>query len=507
MEADRSTLFRRVAARFALGMVVANVGGAVFVLVLLLFVLPLPPVDDDHATRVTNVIAYVAYLAVAVPAGALWGIRLARPISGWLLDGRDPDPREQRITLLAPLRQMGVHAALWLGGLLLFVGINLTYSHRLALLVGVTVVLGGLTTCAAGYVLAERTLRPFARLALAASLPERVSLPGVTTRVLGTWALCTGVPVLGIVLIGSAQLLGVLSTPSIDRLAATAVALGGIALLVGLAALTLTASSIADPISGVRKALREVQRGRTDVEVAVYDGSEVGMLQTGFNQMVEGIRERERLRDLFGRQVGEDVARHALERGTELGGEVREVAALFVDVVGSTQLAESRPPAEVVDVLNELFCVVVEVVAEHGGAVNKFEGDAALCVFGAPLERDDPAGDALAAARDMVARLRAEVPQLDVGIGVSFGAAVAGNVGAAERFEYTVIGDPVNEAARLTELAKHEPGRVLASGSAVRAASEAEAARWRDGDARTLRGRSAPTRLWAPAVEPDPAAG
>lgn len=499
MPADGARLFRHAELRFGLGMVVANTVGAVLVLVLILFVLPLPPVDDEHAARVTNVIAYAIFLAVAIPVGTLWGLWLARPIQRWIVEEREPTALEQRITLLAPMRQMAVHAVLWLAGLVLFVAINLGYSSRLALLVGVTIALGGVTTCAAGYVLAERTLRPLARLALRAGVPDQLLVPGVTTRVLLTWALCTAVPVLGIVLLGGAQVLGILSTPSIDRLAATSVALGVVALVVGLLAILLTARSIADPVSGVRHALAEVQRGRTDVEVEVYDGSEVGLLQAGFNQMVEGIRERERLRDLFGRQVGEDVARHALERGTELGGEVREVAALFVDVVGSTQLAESRPPAEVVDVLNEFFCVVVDVVAEHGGAVNKFEGDAALCVFGAPIDRDDPAGDALAAARDMAAGLRRHVPQLDFGIGVSHGPAVAGNVGAAERFEYTVIGDPVNEAARLTELAKGEPSRVLASGSAVRAAREAEAGRWRDGDERTLRGRSAPTRLFSPA--------
>ena len=141
--------------------------------------------------------------------------------------------------------------------------------------------------------------------------------------------------------------------------------------------------------------------------VAVSDGSEVGLLQAGFNRMVAGLEERERLRDLFGRQVGEDVARRALERGVELGGEERDVAVLFVDLVGSTQLAAERPPAEVVALLNAFFGAVVAVVGAHGGAVNKFEGDAALCVFGAPLARDDArrrrarrrAGAARAAAR------------------------------------------------------------------------------------------------------------
>ena len=140
---------------------------------------------------------------------------------------------------------------------------------------------------------------------------------------------------------------------------------------------------------------------------------------------------------------------------------------MFVDVIGSTTLAATRPPTEVVEVLNRFFAVVVDVVHRHGGFVNKFEGDAALAVFGAPVPLDDPAGAALAAARELAVRLDAEVEEIAAGIGASFGAAVAGNIGAEQRYEYTVIGDPVNEAARLTELAKDVPGRVVASETAL----------------------------------------
>jgi adenylate cyclase len=299
------------------------------------------------------------------------------------------------------------------------------------------------------------------------------------------------------VLLGASQVSG-LTHASADRIAGAALVLAGIALGVGSIAAVLSARSVAEPVEEVRRALDQVRRGDAEVGLEVYDGSEVGMLQAGFNQMVAGLRERERLRDLFGRQVGEDVARAALEHGTELGGEAREVAALFVDLVGSTELAASRPPHEVVELLNEFFCVVVVVVGEHGGFVNKFEGDAALCVFGAPLEREDAAGDALAAARRLRRRLCDELPHCDFGIGVSYGTAVAGNIGAAERFEYTVIGDPVNEAARLTELAKQREGRILASGSALEVAREDEVAHWTvDGEVE-LRGRGAATELAVP---------
>jgi adenylate cyclase len=175
------------------------------------------------------------------------------------------------------------------------------------------------------------------------------------------------------------------------------------------------------------------------------------------------------------------------------------VAILFVDVIGSTALAAERRPEQVVELLNAFFTVVVEVVREHDGWVNKFEGDAALAVFGAPVPISDPAASALAAARELARRLESEV-ELEAGIGVSAGEVVAGNVGEESRFEYTVIGDPVNEAARLTELAKEKPGRVLASGAALELASGAEGERWQADGSATLRGRSSETDLAVPAA-------
>jgi adenylate cyclase len=500
MRGTPSDLERRLWLPYAALMIGANVIGAVIVFVVVRWILPLPVVDDPSSAQRTNLIALAAYLVFAVPVGTLWVLRLLRPVQGWLRADRAPSEAEQRVALLTPAREIVVHGSLWALGGVTFTALNLTYDGHLALIVGITVGLAATATCAVAYLLAQRMLRPVAARALAEHVPDDPALPGIATRILLTWALGTGVPVLGLTLVGAGDLTGVLDASS-DRLAATAVSLGGIALIVGLVVMALTARSLADPLDGVRRALGQVQRGENDAHVDVYDGSEVGLLQAGFNRMVDGLREREELRDLFGRQVGEDVARQALERGITLGGEELEVAALFVDLVGSTELAHDRPPAEVVELLNEFFCVVVAVVGDEGGSVNKFVGDAALCVFGAPLPHDDAAGGALRAARELRRRLAEEVPQCDVGIGVSAGTAVAGNIGAAERFEYTVIGDPVNEASRLTELAKQHDGRILASEAAVLRASEEEARRWDLGETETLRGRAEPTRLAAPRAD------
>jgi adenylate cyclase len=171
---------------------------------------------------------------------------------------------------------------------------------------------------------------------------------------------------------------------------------------------------------------------------------------------------------------------------------------MFIDLEGSTTLAETRDPEEVIRLLNSFFAIVVEAAAAHDGWVNKFEGDAALCVFGAPLPDEHAASHALAAARTLHDRLVAELPEVKAGIGVSAGRVVAGNLGAKRRFEYTVIGDPVNDASRLSDLAKSRPSCVLASGAALSRASEEEWSRWQlDGEV-NLRGRAASTRVAVP---------
>jgi adenylate cyclase len=279
-------------------------------------------------------------------------------------------------------------------------------------------------------------------------------------------------------------------------------ALALIGILVGLFTMSVAANSIAAPLDELRRGLGRVGLGDLTSDVDVDDGGDVGQVQAGFNRMVTGLRERAELADLFGRHVGQEVAAQALERGAGLGGESRAASMVFVDLIGSTAMAEVLPPGEVVATLNAFFHTVVDTVQVEGGWVNKFEGDGALCIFGVPGIQPDHAARALRAARALHERLlsvASEHPGLDAGIGVSSGTVVAGNVGAEERFEYTVIGRPVNEAARLSDLAKRRRCRVLASGAAVRDAGP-EAAHWSDRGRVGLRGQQKPTVIYEPAI-------
>ena len=488
----------RVRALLMLSIVSANLVGAASVYLLAAFVIPSAQVEADvDQIEWLNLLAAVLYVTAALVIGISWGARTLTRRVRWLLEGREPDEREQRLALRLPGVLLRIQAVLWGAAVVFFTAVNGLVETELIARVALTVSLGGLVTCANTYLLSEFSLRPIAARALAPGPPNRLFVPGVTTRTLLAWALGSGVPVVGLMLVAAFNLSGL--EVSDTRFSITILVLGGVVIVFGLMLAVLAARAVADPIRSVRHALTSVERGELDVEVPVYDGTEIGLLQAGFNRMVVGLRERERIRDLFGRHVGEDVAHAALEGEAELGGEVRDVAVLFVDIVGSTTLAATRPPDEVVDLLNCFFAVVVDVVAERGGFVNKFEGDAALAVFGAPLETEDHAGKALAAGRALASRLGDEVPDLHAGIGIAAGAAVAGNVGEERRYEYTVIGDPVNEAARLSELAKEVPGMLVASAEAVECAGADEARHWELGDEVELRGRTASTRLATPA--------
>jgi adenylate cyclase len=493
-------LERHTRRQLRIGSITANVAGGLVVFVLLAFVLPAPQ-GLHHATRliVLNAVAFIVGGAIAVPLvaivlGRLWAERFA-----WAASGRQPTSRERELALRFPLSEHLVIAATWGIGALIYAGLNAVFSAELAFNVAITIVLGGLVTCALGYLLAERTLRPITALVLATGVPSRPQLPGVAARALLSWTLGTGVILLGVALVA----LGGLQHSYFKReqLSVAVLVLSVVGIVAGFVTMVALARSLADPIDALRRAVGLVQQGTLDHAVAVDDASEVGLLQAGFNQMLAGLRERERLHDLFGRQVGTDVVSHALEHGVELGGEAREAAVLFVDVQESTKLAQTQDPTEVVSLLNAYFAIVVDVVSSHQGWVDKFEGDAALCVFGAPIPDPDAASHALAAARELGARLAHELADVRVGIGVSAGRVVAGNVGAASRFEYTVIGDPVNEASRLTELAKSEPSRVLVSEAALARANDPESAHWHLSQEVQLRGRTESTRAAVPLVD------
>ncbi len=481
----------RIQSLLTLSIVASNVAGALAVAAIVLWVIPL-----RHPIKMPVVVATPIYIVAALAVGIVWGTGSVMSKVQWVLEERVPDDAEQRAALRAPLQLIKVQGALWGVAVVLFSTMQGILDPELFIRTVVSVSLAGLVTCASTYLSSEFLLRPVSGAALTARPMDQLVVPGVQARTVLAWAIGSAVPVVGLITISIFALAQ--RNISAFRLAVAVIVLGAVTLVVGLALELLAIRATVDPIRGLRDAVRRVEVGALDTDVEVYDSTEMGLLQVGFNRMVAGLRERERIRDLFGRHVGEDVATASLSGDAELGGEIRDVAVVFVDMVGSTGLAARLSPGEVVTLLNRFFAVVVEVVADHAGLVNKFEGDAALALFGAHGTIEDRSGQALACARTLAARLARDVPECRAGIGVATGPVVAGNIGAMDRYEFTVIGTAVNEAARLTELAKTRPGGVLASSVVVKDATAAERDRWELGESVTLRGMTGETRLASP---------
>lgn len=459
------------------------------------FLQQLYPASQAFATPWLNDLALLGMTEITLaPVAWLWFAKKFKKSERWALDGRLPTTQERERVLDEPWRMAARPFLLWvLATVFVAVSISLrsSYAGREIFDIVQIMLIGGLAVCAISYLVIEQTYRPLFAFALDGEASPRPASLGIRLRLLLAWSVGSGVPLLGLVLAPWRE-----TGLSLGAMAV----LAAVGLVGGLFAMLVASNSIAEPLAEVRDALGRVAGGDLDVDLAVDDGGEVGQLQAGFNRMVSGLRERAELQDLFSRHVGHEVAAQALERGTGLGGESRRASVIFVDLIGSTAMAEVLPPGEVVATLNAFFQAVVETVTEHGGWVNKFAGDGALCIFGVPGFQPDHEARALRAARalrDRLADVESDHPGLDAGIGVSAGTVVAGNVGGEERYEFTVIGRAVNEAARLTDLAKQRPGRLLASAGAVRSAG-VERTQWVDRGRVGLRGQQIPTVIFEP---------
>jgi adenylate cyclase len=475
--------------------VTTNAVGAGAVVVIALVVVPKPHLDSAGHIALVNLIVTAGYVVIAMPLGTMLGLRVQQP---FLREERPATLTEMLAILRAPLRLFWLQAAVWLIAAVVFGLINLSYSTTLGIRVAIIVAITGFVTAAVGYLLADLIMRPAAARALSDRSPGKLVVPGVATRFLLAWMLGTGLPVLGLVAIGILALSGDQSSKNPHQLAVAMVVLGGVGLTAGLLAVTVAARATADPVDSVRRALARVQQGDFAVRVPVYDGTQIGQLQLGFNEMVAGLAERERIREAFGTYVDKDVAERILQEGTDLRGEQVEVTIMFIDVRDFTPFAERTSAEQVLAAINELFEQIVPVIRKHGGHIDKFVGDGLLAVFGAPRRLADHADRALAAAVEIAEQVHSGAG-LEIGIGLNSGTVVAGNVGGAGRLEFSVIGDAVNVAARV-EAATRQTGDAILLTERTRELLNTDAPPLVERPPVPLKGKSEPVRLYAPAL-------
>jgi len=252
---------------------------------------------------------------------------------------------------------------------------------------------------------------------------------------------------------------------------------GGIGIVFGLTTAGLVGRWVTEPVSELKRASQAVARGDLNAHVDLLRADDFGPLIDEFNEMVTGLREKQRVEETFGRHVGQQAAKLILERNPGLGGFEERVTVVFVDIRNFTARCERSTPEDVVEVLNLFLTEMVEIVEQHGGMVNKFLGDGFMAIFGLTGEGSDDEEAAAIAGCEMLNRLeslngqldRDRQPPLDIGIGIHSGPAIVGSIGSPRRMEFTVIGDTVNVASRVESLTK-VVGRPLLVTSSTRSA-------------------------------------
>ncbi|WP_068280005.1 adenylate/guanylate cyclase domain-containing protein [Aldersonia kunmingensis] len=235
----------------------------------------------------------------------------------------------------------------------------------------------------------------------------------------------------------------------------------------------LTLAPSLRPIRDLTEGTKRVAAGDYGRRVPVVQDDDLGALAASFNRMQAGLAERQRLQAAFGTYVDPDLASRLLEQGDDVfTGERREVTVMFVDIRDFTPFAEANTAEDTVARLNALFEIVVPAVVDAGGHVNKFLGDGALAVFGAPHYLAHHA-DAAVTAAVLIQRLVAERfgGALRIGIGINTGVVIAGTIGGGGKLEFTLIGDTVNVAARVEQLTKSTRDSILLTQHCVDALS------------------------------------
>ena len=261
----------------------------------------------------------------------------------------------------------------------------------------------------------------------------------------------------------------------------------------------LLSRSILRPIEDLEAATERIRQGRFDEHVPVTTSDEFGELSTAFNQMVDGLAERERLREAFGTYLDEEVAAHLISEDFEPHGQEVEVSLVFCDVRDFTTAAAEADAPEVVARLNELFECIVPIVARHRGHIDQFVGDAVLAVFGAPEQVPQHADRAVQCAVELARTINSRRPGgFEVGIGVNTGKVVAGAIGGAGRLSFSVIGDAVNLCSRVESATRETGDPVLITGATRALLSETVEVKPRG--EREIRGYDRRVELFAPLV-------
>lgn len=257
---------------------------------------------------------------------------------------------------------------------------------------------------------------------------------------------------------------------AIKTLAFIGIGGGVLALLIGFTII----NGVTKPVRRLVDATHEIANGNLNFEIQVKTRDELGQLSMSFNEMTKGLKDKERVENLFGKYLSPDVAKKVLaEQSIDgiLKGERAKLSVMFTDIRGFTPMSRGMDPQELINLLNSHFDEMIDIIDRYGGTLDKFIGDAIMAFYGAPVHYEDFFMRAINAAVQMQRasekfnfqrKLEGKDP-IHVGIGINTGDVVVGNIGSNKRLEYTVIGETVNIANRLCSVAKK--GQIIISQS------------------------------------------
>ena len=265
----------------------------------------------------------------------------------------------------------------------------------------------------------------------------------------------------------------------------------------------VVAKSISTPMADIMTALKAVRDGNLDARVKVISNDEVGILGDATNTMIKSLKEKQVMREAFGRHVTPDIRDEIIAGNIPLDGEYKDVTVLFSDLRDFTAMSETADPKDMVRCLNRYFTEMDQAVQAQGGLIFQFLGDGIYAVFGAPVPCSDHAQRAFDAALEMNRRLERlnrefgphNQPPLAQGIGLHSGRVVAANMGSAHRRSYLLVGDTVNLASRLQELTKQLDARMILSRETAQQLTHRAPLDDFQSDHLRVRGRQSPTAI------------
>ncbi|MGH7416494.1 MAG: adenylate/guanylate cyclase domain-containing protein [Candidatus Rokuibacteriota bacterium] len=433
----------------------------------------LPPLHWIHLMH--SLIVFALLVAVGTLFSRAWTRPLDRVAEMPLLAPAEAELIRRRALLLpyflAVLNFTGwvLAGLIWGVGWPLLAGIYSPYDS-LRRVFGLTVMAGGVTTAFIFFASEHYWRRRLPQFFPEGDLRAVKGVPrlAVRVRLLAIFLIIGVVPlaVLGVLAYGRAlALVGadpVAAAEIVDGLRLTILFLLAVGITAAVGLSIFAANSVAAPLKDVEGAMAAVERGYLDGRAPVVSTDEIGAVAEGFNRMLHGLREREMVKETFGKYVTPEIRDEILAGRIRGEGELKEATILFADLRDFTPWVEATAPRQVVQDLNEYFTEMDRAIRAHRGLVLQFIGDEIEAVFGAPVSTGDHAEMAVRAAIEMRGRLQAwnarreaaGKPALHHGIGIHTGTVLAGNIGGAERLSYALVGDPVNLASRIQGLTR-----------------------------------------------------